>query len=177
MARSVDTCWFQSGTTKKNTIVFSRFVNRERSSLVTQYTVHSFVLSVSDPMGLFAPKHVRFLEAKWRVLPDDIEEKTFVWLSYLPKLEQMTILCTCFISPVDRAELYLFGDSSKLVFRAVVFLRGRIKDSPETEVLFVSLKELECSHALLAARLRVDICKAVTFPVLETSRTQTAQMT
>ena len=70
----------------------------------------------------------------------------------------------------------MFGDSSQEVFSAVAFLRARVTTSsgPQTELAFVlgkarvapmkvmTVPKLELQAALLAARLKPDICRALT---------------
>ena len=73
----------------------------------------------------------------------------------------------------------MFGDSSQEVFSAVAFLRARVTTSsgPQTELAFVlgkarvapmkvmTVPKLELQAALLAARLKQDICRALTVKV------------
>ena len=70
----------------------------------------------------------------------------------------------------------MFGDSSQEVFSAFAFLRARVKTSsgPQTELAFVLVKalvapmkvmtvpKLELEAALLASRLKQDICRVPT---------------
>ena len=80
----------------------------------------------------------------------------------------MSIKRSYFTAPVEYVELHIhmFVDSSENVFRAVAFLRARVKISLETQVAFVFGKlrvapmnalfitKLELQGALLATRLR-----------------------
>ena len=73
----------------------------------------------------------------------------------------------------------MFGDSSQEVFSAVAFLLARVTTSsgPQTELAFVlgnarvapmklmTIPKLELQAALLAARLKRDICRALTVDV------------
>ena len=73
----------------------------------------------------------------------------------------------------------MFGDSSREVFSAVAFLRAQVNTSsgPKTELAFVlgkvrvapmkgmTIPKLEQQAALLAARLKQDICRTVTVHV------------
>ena len=76
--------------------------------------------------------------------------------------------------------MHVFGDSSQEVFSAVAFLRALFSpptESERTEFAFVigkarfapvktlTVPKLELQEALLAARLREEICKALTVPV------------
>ena len=70
----------------------------------------------------------------------------------------------------------MFGDSSQEVFSAFAFLRARVNTSsgPQTELAFVlgkalvapmkvmTVPKLELEAALLASRLKQDICRAPT---------------
>ena len=73
----------------------------------------------------------------------------------------------------------MFGDSSQEVFSAVAFLRAQVNTSsgPKTELAFVlgkarvapmkvmTIPKLELQAALLSARLKQDICRALTVHV------------
>ena len=80
-----------------------------------------------------------------------------------------------FSGKFEHLELHMFGDSSQEIFSTVSFLRGQINTSigPKTELAFVLGKarvapmkvmttpKLELQAALLAARLKQDICRAL----------------
>ena len=75
----------------------------------------------------------------------------------------------------------MFGDSSKEVLFAVSFLRARVNtcSGPKTELAFVlgkarvapmkvmTIPKLELQAALLASRLKQDVCRAFTVHVIK----------
>ena len=79
----------------------------------------------------------------------------------------------------EHLELHMFGNSSQEVFSAASFLRAQVNTSsgPKTELAFVlgkacvapmkmmTIPKLEPQAALLAARLKQDICRALTVHV------------
>ena len=124
----------------------------------------------------------------WRVtgqqwdddLPQDMVQRFFVWSADLPKLENIKMPRSYFSGPSDNIELHMFGDSSQDIFSAVAFLRARVKTptgEEKTELTFVlgkarvapmkvtTVPKLELQAALLAARLKREITKALTVTV------------
>ena len=83
---------------------------------------------------------------------------------------------------MDCVELHMFGDSSQDVFSAAALLRAKVSSSEDTrtEVAFVigkarvapmkalTIPKLELQAALLAARLREKVQKALTLKVERT---------
>ena len=123
----------------------------------------------------------------WRVsgqhwdeeLSKDTVERFLEWSVELPKLAEITIPRSYFSGNFKHLELHMFGDSSQEVFSAVAFLRAQVNTSsgPKTELAFVlgkarvapmkvmTIPKLELQAALLAARLKQDICRALTVHV------------
>ena len=158
---------------------------------LTQRLFLCLVSKVFDPIGLVAPFTVGarlLLKDIWRVtgqqwddeLPQDMVQKFLVWSADLPKLENIKIPRSCFSGPFDNIELHMFDDSSQDIFRAVAFLRARVKTptgQKETELAFVlgkarvapmkvmAVPKLELQAALLAARLKREIIQALTVTV------------
>ena len=121
----------------KDTLIFSRGVDRPLDKALSQRTVLSFVSSVFDPVRLVAPYTVRarlLLKDIWKIsgqrwddeLPEDIRDKFLEWHSGLPLLGQLTIPRCYFTEPVDPIELHMFGDSSQNV---LVRLDFSVRDS------------------------------------------------
>ena len=92
----------------------------------------------------------------------------------------MTIPRSYFSGPFEHLELHMFGDSSQDVFNAVGFLRAQVTCTSgeiKTELAFVlgrarvapmkvmTVPKLELQAALLAARLKKEICRALTVSV------------
>ena len=108
--------------------------------------------------------------------------KFTAWSSELGSLSQIVIPRSYFQQKVERLELQMFGDSSQDVFGAVAFLRGKIvsEHGSSTELAFVfgkarvapmkalTIPKLELQAALLSARLRNDIQKALTLKIEKT---------
>ena len=105
------------------------------------------------------------------------------WSSELPTLVLLNIVRCYFSCPFEHFDLHVFGDSSQEVFSAVAFLRALVSpptESKRSELAFVigkasvapmetlTVPKLELQTALLAARLREEICKALIEPVQNT---------
>ena len=173
-----------------DTLVVSRGTSSTVTKSLTQRLVLSLVSKVFDPIGLVAPFTVGarlLLKDIWRVsgqhwdeeLPKDTVERFPEWSVELPKLAEITIPRSYFSGNFKHLELPMFGDSSQEVFSAVAFLRAQVNTSsgPKTELAFVlgkarvapmkvmTIPKLELQAALLAARLKQDICRALTVHV------------
>ena len=173
-----------------DTLVVSRGTSSTVTKSLTQRLVLSLVSKVFDPIGLVAPFTVGarlLLKDIWRVsgqhwdeeLPKDTVERFLEWSVELPKLAEITIPRSYFSGNFKHLELHMFGDSSQEVFSAVAFLRAQVNTSsgPKTELAFVlgkarvapmkvtTIPKLELQAALLAARLKQDICRALTVHV------------
>ena len=174
-----------------DTLVVSRGTNSTITKSLTQRLVLSLVSKVYDPIGLVAPFTVGarlILKDIWRVngqswddeLPKDTVDRFLAWCVELPRLAEITIPRSYFSGPSQHLELHMFGDSSQDVFSAVGFLRAQVTcTSGEiiTELAFVLAKArvapmkvmtvpmLELQAALLAARLKREICRALTVTV------------
>ena len=146
---------------------------------------------VYDLIGLVAPFTVGarlILKVIWRAngqnwdaeLPKDTVDRFLAWCVELPRLAEITIPRSFFSGPFQHLELHMFGDSSQDVFSAVGFLRAQVTCTRRkiiTELAFVLSKarvapmkvmtvpKLELQAALLAARLKREICQALTVTV------------
>ena len=170
-----------------NTFVVSRGTTPDTNRTVTQRVVLSLVSAVYDPIGLVAPYTVKtrlLLKDIWRLsgqkwddlLPEDLVTKFLDWSSDLGTLSELVIPRSYFQQNVQCLELHMFGDSSQDVVSAVAFLRGKINtgNGCSTEVAFVfgnarvapmkalTIPKLELQAALLAARLRNEVQRALT---------------
>ena len=174
-----------------DTLVVSRGTNSTITKSLTQRLVLSLVSKVYDPIGLVAPFTVGarlILKDIWRVngqswddeLPKDTVDRFIAWCVELPRLAEITLPRSYFSGPFQHLELHMFGDSSQDVFSAVGFLRAQVTcTSGEiiTELAFVlgkarvapmkvmTVPKLELQAALLAARLKREICRALTVTV------------
>ena len=173
-----------------DTLVVSRGTSSTVTKSLTQRLVLSLVSKVFDPIGLVALFTVGsrlLLKDIWRVsgqhwdeeLPKDTVEKFLEWSVELPKPAESTIPRSYFSGNFKHLELHMFGDTSQEVFSAVAFLRAQVNTSsgPKTELAFVlgkarvapmkvmTIPKLELQAALLAARLKQDICRALTVHV------------
>ena len=173
-----------------DTLVVSRATSSTVTKSLTQRLVLSLVSKIFDPIGLVAPFTVGaqlLLKDIWRVsgqLSDEELRKDFVerfleWSVELPMLSELTIPRSYFSGKFEHLELHMFGDNSQEVFSAVEFHRAQVNTSSwhQTELAFVLSKarvapmkvmtvpKLELQAALLAARLKRDICRALTVHV------------
>ena len=136
---------------KQDTLVVSRGTRKPVKEPITQRTILSCVASVFDPIGLVAPYTVKarlILKDIWRTsgqnwdapLPTEMTQEFLSWSDALPLLNDIQIKRPYFESEPDEVELHVFGDSSRLAFGAVVFLRGRLTEvngSWKTQLAFV----------------------------------------
>ena len=176
---------------RQDTIVVSRGTNPQMDRKLTQRVVLSLVSAVYDPIGLVAPYTIKarlLLKDIWRLsgqkwdddLPKDIENKFREWTEELPSLSKLALPRSYFQNKVEAVELHMFGDSSQDAFSAVAFLRGKTMISEtesQAELAFVfgkarvapmkplTIPKLELQAALLAARLRQEITKALTMRI------------
>ena len=173
-----------------DTLVVSRGTSSTVTKSLTQRLVFSLVSKVFDPIGLVAPFTVGarlLLKDIWRVsgqhwdgeLSKDTVERFLEWSVELPKLDEITIPRSYFSEKFEHLELHMFGDSSQEVFSAVAFLRAQVNtlNGPKTELAFLlgkarvapmkvmTIPKLELQAALLASRLKQDICLALTLHV------------
>ena len=174
-----------------DSLVVSRGVCQTYDNHVTQRVVLSCVSSIFDPLGLVAPftvKARRQLKECWRSQSqnwDNTLKFTFQrafeeWSLELSQLSKITIKQSYFRNMTEIPELHIFGDASQDAFSAVAFLRCRVVQpdgNHETELSFVfgkarvapmealSIPKLELQAALLAARLKELICKALLFEI------------
>ena len=176
-----------------DTLVVSRGTNPDRNRPVTQRVVLSLVSAVYDPIGLVAPYTITarlLLKDIWRLsgqqwdnnLPDEICRKFLDWAEELPTLSTITIPRCYFQGNTESVELHIFGDSSQNAFSAVAYLRAKVSNSKgmTTELAFVfgktrvapmkalTIPKLELQIALLAARLKDEVQKALTLTVERT---------
>ena len=167
-----------------DTLVVSTGTNSTITRSLTQRLALSLVSKVYQPIGLVAPFTVGarlILKDIWRVngqrwddeLPKDTVDRFLAWCVELKRLAAITIQRSYFSGPFQHLELHMFGDSSQDVFSAVGFLRAQVTcTSGEiiTELAFVlgksrvapmkvtTVPKLELQAALLAARLKREIC-------------------
>ena len=176
-----------------DTLVVSRGTSPDLNRPVTQRVVLSLVSAVYDPIGLVAPYTVTarlLLKDLWRLsgqqwdnnLPDEICRKLLDWAEELPTLSTITIPRCYFQGNTESVELHIFGDSSQNAFSAVAYLRAKVSNSKgmTTELAFVfgkarvapmkalTIPKLELQAALLAARLKDEVQKALTLTVERT---------
>ena len=173
-----------------DTLVVSRGTSPNTDRKVTQRVVLSLVSAVYDPIGLVAPFTIKarlLLKDIWRLsgqqwddnLPDDIVTKFLEWSKELSSLNEITIPRSYFCQTVETIELHVFGDSSQDAFGAVAFLRGKLVNDHDvvTQLAFVfgkarvapmkalTVPKLELQAALLAARLRAEVLRALSLKI------------
>ena len=112
-------------------------------------------------------------------MPDEIVTKFLDWSKELPTFSEITLPRSYFCQTVETIELHVFGDSSQDAFSAVAFLRGKlINDHGAVTKLasvfgkarFAPMKALtvpkmELKAALLAARLRDEVIRALSLTI------------
>ena len=145
---------------------------------------------VFDPIGLVAPftvsarlllKYILLVSGQhWdEELLKDTVERFLEWSAELPKLAEITIPGSYFSGNFEQLELHMFGESSQDVFSANAFIRAQVNTSsgPKTELAFVlgtarvapmkvmTIPKPEPQAALMATRLKQDICRVLTVHV------------
>ena len=176
-----------------DTLVVSRGTTPDINRTVTRRIVLNLVSGVYDPIGLVPPYTVKsrvLLKDIWRlsgqkwddIVPDDIVTKFLDWSFELETVSELKVPRNFFQQKVERLEFHMFWDSSQDVFSAVAFLRGKVisGDDSSTEVAFFFGKErvapmktltfpkLELQAALLSARLRNEVQRALTRQIEKT---------
>ena len=168
-------------------LVVSKGTNSIITESLTQRLVLSLVSKVYNPIGLVAPFTVGarlILKDIWRVngqswddeLPKDTVDRFLAWCFELPRLAEIYIPRSYFSGQFQHLKLHMFGDSSQDVFSAVGFLRAQVictSGAIIRELAFVlgnarispmkviTVPMLELQAALLAARLKTEICRAL----------------
>ena len=116
-----------------------RGTNKEVEARITQRKILSFVSSVFDPIGLFAPFSVhmrRFLKGIWtkngqhwdsEVEPSE-DDKFLRRKEQLPIVAETSIDRSYFNRERDKAELQVFVDASEDTMCAVAYLRSQPKE-------------------------------------------------
>ena len=176
-----------------DTLVVSCGTSPDLNRPVTQRVVLSLVSAVYDLIGLVAPYTITarlLFKDLWRLsgqqwdnnLPDEICRKFVDWAEELPTLTKITIPRCLFQGNIETAELHIFGDRSQSAFSAVAYLSAKVSNSKglTTELAFVfgkarvapmkaiTIPKLELQVALLAARLKDEVRKALTLTVERT---------
>ena len=176
-----------------DTLVVTLGTNPDLKRPVTQRVVLSLVSAVYDPIGLVAPYTViarLLLNDIWRLngqqwdnnLPDDICRKLLDYAYELPTLSKITIPRCYFQGNIESSELHIFSDSSQNAFSAVSYFRAKVSNSKgfTAERAFVfgkarvgpmkalTIPNLELQAALLAARLKDEVQKALALTVERT---------
>ena len=176
-----------------DTLFVSHETNPDLNRPVTQRVVLSLVSAVYDSIGVVAPYTITtrlLLKDVWRLsgqqwdnnLPEDICKNFLDWAEELPTLSTISIPRCFFQGNLETAELHIFGDSSQNAFSAVAYLRAKVSNSNgmTTELAFVfgkarvapgkvlTIPKLKLQAALLAARLKNEVQKALTLTVERT---------
>ena len=170
-----------------NTLVVSRGTNSTITKSLTQRLVLILVSKVYKPIGLVAPLSVGarlILKDIWRVngkcwddeITKDTVDRFLAWHVELPQLAEITIPISYFSGPLQHLELQMFGDSSQDVFSASGFLTAQVictSGGTTTELASVlsksrvapmkvmTVRKLELQAALLVARLKREISRAI----------------
>ena len=152
-----------------------RGADKEVPVKITQRAVLSFVASVFDPLGLFAPFTMRMrmlLKTIWAKTGQqwdqeiDIDDQTvfLTWANELNQLPSSPLRRRYFMSQFDKVDLHIFSDASLESMCIVAYIRALTPSG--TEVSFVTGKcriapmkqqtipKLELQAALYSVRLR-----------------------
>ena len=157
-----------------DTLEVCRGGDKELPIKITQRVVLSFVASVFDPLGLFAPFTMRMrvlLKTIWAKSGQqwddkiDTEEQQFLdWVKELAELKNMPLKRRYFEKRYKKIDLHIFSDASLESMCIVAYLRA--EDDEGVELSFVigkcriapmkqqTIPKLELQAALYSVRLR-----------------------
>ena len=123
--------------------------DKEAPVKITQRAVLSFVVSVFDPLGLFAPYTMRMrmlLKTFWaksgqqsdQEIDNDDQAVFLLWANKLKQLPSSQLRPRYFMSQFDKVNLHIFSDASLDSMCIVAYMRALT--STGTEVYFVTGK-------------------------------------
>ena len=160
---------------EEDTLEVCRGVSKEIPSKITQRVVLSFVASVFDPLGVFAPFTMRMrilLKTTWakcgqlwdEMIAEDNKSSFLQWVSELQQLKEMNLERNYFTTKPEVVELHIFSDASLEAMCMVAYLRAETANG--VQLCFVvgkcriapmkqqTIPKLELQAALYAVRLR-----------------------
>ena len=160
---------------KEDTLEVCRGVSKEIPSKITQRVVLSFVASVFDPLGVFAPFTMRMrilLKTTWAkcgqlwddMIAEDDKSSFLQWVSELQQLKEMKLERNYFTTKPEVVELHIFSDASLEAMCMVAYLRAETANG--VQLRFVvgkcrvapmkqqTIPKLELQAALYAVRIR-----------------------
>ena len=140
---------------------------------LTKRSVLSIAAKVFDPLGLLEPFTVRakmMLQELWKQkvswdsqLPEELKPQWWSWFEDLETVRLIQIPRLYFPSGWSRAQLHIFGDSSKRAYGAVAYLRAEQESGVQSTIVMAKSKitpiksqttpRLELLASLVAARL------------------------
>ena len=157
--------------------VFRGF-NKECPQDITQRVVLSFVPSVFDPMGIFAPFTMRMrmlLKSIWirfgqswdEKIVDDDKQVFLDWVTELQTIKNTSLPRNYFSDNPKNVQLHFFSDSSLEAMCIVAYFRAEINDGVEVSFVLgkcridpikqLSIPRLELQAAVYSVRLRTLI--------------------
>ena len=164
--------------------------SKECSQEVTQRVVLSFVSSVFDPMGIFAPFTMRMrmllkgiwirFGQSWDERIDAEDKKTFIeWVTekqwVTEKIKQTSLHRKFFSNFLKNVQLNIFNDTSLEAMCIVAYFRGETEDGIEVSFVLgkcriapikqLSIPRLELQAALYSVRLRKLIIQEHDLPI------------
>ena len=158
-----------------DTLEVCRGADKEPPNKITQRAVLSFVASVFDPLGLFAPFTMKMrvllktiwakIGQQWDDKIEEEDERQFLdWVKELAELKNMPLKRRYFDKWYKKKDLHIFSDASLESMCIVAYLRA--EDDEGVELSFVigkcriaptkqqTIPKLELQAALYSVRLR-----------------------
>ena len=173
-------------TIDSDSLQVCRGPNKECPQEITQRVVLSFVSSVFDPMGIFAPFTMRMrmlLKRIWirfgQSWDENINEEDkrifFEWVQEMQTIKQTSLSRKYFSNIPKNVQLHIFSDASLEAMCIVAYLRGELEDGIEVSFVLgkcriapikqLSIPRLELQAALYSVRLRKLIIQEHDLPI------------
>ena len=164
----------------KDCLQVCRYPNKECPQDITQRVMLSFVSSVFDPKGNFAPFTMRMrmlLKSIWirfgQIWDEKITEedgKVFLdWVAEMQTIKYTSLPRKYFSATPKNVQLHIFSDASLDAMCIVAYFRAEVNDGKEisfvlgkcriTPIKQLSIPRLELQAALYSVRLRTLIVK------------------
>ena len=172
--------------TDADSLQVCRGPNKGCPNEVTQRVVLSFVSSVFDPMGIFAPFTMRMrmllksiwirFGQSWDENINEEDKRTFLeWVKEMQSIKQTPLPRKYFSNIPKNVQLHIFSDASLEAMCIVAYFRGEIEEGIELSFVLckcriapikqLSIPRLELQAALYSVRLRKLIIQEHDLPI------------
>ena len=164
----------------KDCLQVCRGPSKECPQDITQRVVLSFVSSVFDPMGIFAPFTMRLrilLKSIWirfgqswdEKIADDDKQVFLEWVTEMQTIKNTSLPRNYFPDSPKNIQLHIFSDASLEAMCIVAYFRAEVNDGVEVSFVLgkcriapikqLSIPRLELQAAMYSVRLRTLIAE------------------